>query len=246
MTNVEVNIHPMIQQIIRINYKFGLWQNEDAPFSRKIGRTIVYVVFSIGFAVSLIGGSWTTDDYHDSLFLFTSGLIVSVLNFKTFLNYSRANEVLAIMHAICVHSVPNRDGTVLLRNINSKLGYFKKCSILFIVLVIITVLTFLIMFFPAFMTVKKLPFNIWFPLDWKRYSIAHWMAFSYTIFSLIFNSFICLLTVVIWYILLNCSIMYDVLGERFRHFGASVGKGQKTEELSELIELISMYQQIEM
>lgn len=249
MTTVEIHIHPMIKQIIQINYKFGLWQNEDAPFIRKIGRTIVYVLFSIGFAVSLIGGSLITDDYHESLFLFTSGLMVSVLIFKTFLNYTKANQVLAIMQATCVHSIPNRDEEDgLLRNINRKLSNFKKFSILFLVLVVITVLTFLILFFPAFMTKKKLPFNIWFPLDWKRSSIAHWMAFSYIIFCLIFNSFICLLTVVIWYIMLNCSIKYEILGNSFRHFGERpVAREQKMKrKFSELIELCKMYQRLEM
>lgn len=245
--NVEVHIHPLIQHIIQLNYNFGLWQEEDAPLVRKIARTVVYVLFSIGFVVSLLGGSLITEDHHESLFLLTLGLIVSVLNFKTFLNYSRANDVLAILQAICTHSIENGDSDQLLQNINRKLNFFKNCSFLFLALIVTIVLTFLMLFFPAFLTKKQLPFNIWFPLDWKESSIAHWMAYLYIIFCLIFNSFICLLTLIVWYIMLNCSIKYEVLGDRFSHFGAIVkDKNIIKSSVSESIKLIRMFQQLEM
>lgn len=246
MSNIQVPIHPMIQRIVQINYKFGVWQNEeDATLKRKIGRTIVYVIFSVGFAVSLIGGSLISDDYHDSLFLLTSGLIICVLNFKTFLNYSKANQILEMLQAICVHSIPNRDTTgQLLQDINRKLNNFKMFSNVFLALVITTILTFLILFFPPFLTKKELPFNIWFPLDWKTSLIAHWMAFSYIIFCLIFNSFICLLTVIKWYIMLSCSIKYEVLGNYFRNFGA-VKNSELESYFDEFGELVKMFQKIE-
>lgn len=243
---VHIQIHPIIQQIIRINYKFGVWQNEDASLVRKFVRTVVYVSFSIGFVVSLIGGSLIADDYHESLFLLTSGLIVSVLIFRTFLNYSSANQVLAVLQAVCVHSISKRDKNQLLRNINRKLNFFKNFSFLFVSLIVIIALTFLLLFFPAFLTKKQLPFSIWFPLDWKNSSIAHWMAYFYIISCLIFNSFICLLTLIVWYIMLNCAIKYEVLGDRFRHFGAiPKGKKIKRPSLIESIELIRMFQQLE-
>lgn len=43
MHDTQIQIHPLIHKIIQVYYKFGVWQNKDVKFSRKIGRIIVFL-----------------------------------------------------------------------------------------------------------------------------------------------------------------------------------------------------------
>lgn len=244
MRDIQIEIHPLIQQIIRAYYKFGVWQYEDAKWYRKLGRIIIFLLGSIGFTTALIGGSLIAEDYNQSLYLLTAGIIVGVLIFKTYLNYAKGSQILTVLHAISLHSVPNSDE--LPYQVNRKLNNFKKLAIFFLGIVFVILFTFLILYCPIITSEKRLPFNIWFPFDWKRYTLAHWLAYSYIIFCLTFNSFICLLTLIIWYILLNCSIKYQILGQRFKNLGAlQSGKNDENSFLDQLTKLITVHHQIE-
>lgn len=244
MGDIQIEIHPLIRQIIRVYYKFGVWQNADVNLFRKIVRMMVFLLGSIGFVAALIGGSLVAEDYNESLYLLTAGIIVAVLIFKTYLNYSKGNQILTVLHAICLHSVPNSEQ--LQYQVYLKLNNFKKFAVLYLGIILVILFTFFILYSPILTSERKLPFNIWFPFDWKRYALAHWMAYSYIIFSLTFNSFICLLTLIIWYIMLNCSIKYQILGQRLKNLGTVKRRDNEDNVfLDQLMELITMHQQIE-
>lgn len=199
---------------------------------------------SIGFVTALIGGSLIAEDYNESLYLLTAGIIVGVLIFKTYLNYSKGTQILTVLHAICIHSVPNSEE--LPYQLKRKLNNFKIFSIFFLGIILVILFTFLILYCPILSAEKKLPFNIWFPFGWKRYALAHWLAYSYIIFCLTFNSFMCLLTLIIWYIMLNCSIKYQILGQHFKNLGTIQSvENDENSFLCQLMELITIHQQIE-
>lgn len=244
MPDLKIQIHPLILQIIRAYHKFGMWQPDDAKWYRKVVRSVVFLLGSVGFTSALIGGSVIAENYNDSLYLLTAGIIVGVLIFKTYLNFVKGDRILNVLHAICLHSVPHDEQ--LLREVNRKLNNFKKFATFFLVIVLLILFTFLVLYCPLLTSEKKLPFNIWFPVDWRSSTLAHWLAYSFIIFCLAFNSFICLLTIIIWYIMLNCSIKYQILGERFKNMGTvSSGSNGRCNFLDQLTELITVHRQTE-
>ncbi|KAJ6638083.1 hypothetical protein Bhyg_10816, partial [Pseudolycoriella hygida] len=97
MHDTQIQIHPLILQIIREYYRFGVWQNENAKFYRKVIRIMVFLLGSVGFTTALIGGSLIADNYNESLYLLTAGIIVAVLIFKTILNYSKGDQIYQIL-----------------------------------------------------------------------------------------------------------------------------------------------------
>lgn len=241
MCDIEVPIHPLIQRFIQVYYKFGMWQDNDANWYRKIGRILVFLFGSIGFTSSLIGGSLIARDYNESLYLLTAGIIVAVLIFKTYLIYSKGSQFVTVLHKVCVHSVPNSGK--LLEHINRKMNLFEKCTMFFLGIVCLIVFIFLVLFCPLLTSERKLPFNIWFPIDWRTHALAHWLAYSYIIFCLSFNAFVCLLTLMIWYVMLNCSILYQTVGQRFKNLG-TVQTGENA-FINELQKLLNVHQIVE-
>lgn len=68
---------------------------------------------------------------------------------------------------------------------------------------------------------KALFVKIGFPLDWEHSEIAFWIAniFIFTELFLSMTSF--LFSITIWYLMLNCSLRYEVLGCELRKMGGN-------------------------
>lgn len=194
-------------------------------------------------------GGLVSNDFGDSVFLLTLGMVVAVLEFKGFYIFFKQNEILTLLNDTCIQFVPNNEQ--LLHSVNKTLNIFKKCCVIFIVLSI--GLTLIIMILSSPLISQKLPFDIWFPLDYKRSRTAHWMAHCFVFINELFVILVSLLSSILWYVMLNCSIKYEILGYRLKNCGAPVGLDNQiiTEAKnhdfveSELIKCIQMHQMLE-
>lgn len=250
MTDIEMRIDPLIQRIIGVYYAFGIWKNDNGSKLRKFVRVMVFLFCTISYPIALAGGGLITNDLGDSIFLLTLGIMVAVLEFKGFYVFFKQDKILTLLNATCIQYVPNNEH--LLRKVNKTLNIFKKCCVIFIVLSVGVTLTIMILSSP--LITQKLPFNIWFPLDYKRSHAAHWIAHCFVLINEMFVILVSLLSSITWYVMLNCSIKYEILGYRFKNFGVPGGLSMDHQIISkvkedlfenELIKCIQMHQQLE-
>lgn len=83
---------------------------------------------------------------------------------------------------------------------------------------------------------KKLFFSIGFPLDWKNNEFDYCIGAAF-IFTQMFLSRIALLvSVMIWYLLMNCGLQYVALGHQIKNMGAikSVDKKANKRKISNI------------
>lgn len=249
MSDIQIGIDPLIQRIIRLYYAFGIWQNGNESDIWKFVRTFIFLFCTIGYPVALAGGGLVSNDLGDFIFLLTLGVVVAVLEFKGFYVFFKQNKILTLLNDNCNLSVPNNEG--LLHKVNEKLNILRKCCVIFIVLSV--ALTLVIMVFSSPLVSRKLPFNIWFPLDYQNSRVAHWMAHCFVLMNELFVILVSLLSSILWYVMLNCSIKYDILGYRFKNLGVAVRLDNQTSVIArnedlfemELIECIKMHKQLE-
>lgn len=249
MNEIEIGIDPLIRGMIGVYYAFGIWQNNNNSKLRKFFRIFIFFFCTISYPFALIGGGLVSDDLGNSVFLFTLGVIVAVLEFKGFYIFFKQSEILTLLNDTCIQSVPNNEQ--LLHSVNKTLNIFKKCCVTFIVLSV--ALTSIIMVLSSPLVSDKLPFDIWFPMDYTTSRAAHWIAHCFVFVNELFIMLISLLSSITWYVMLNCSIKYEILGYRFKNFDVPVGLYNQTMSAeakdhdifeSELIKCIQMHQNL--
>lgn len=249
MTDIQIGIDPLIQRIIGVYHALGIWQNGNESGIWKLVRTFTFLFCTIGYPVALAGGGLVSGDLGDLIFLLTLGVVVAVIEFKGFYVFFKQEKILTMLNDNCNLSVPNNER--LLRKVNEKLNILRKTCVMFIILSVAVTLS--IMIFSSPLISHKLPFNIWFPLDYQNSRVAHWMAHCFVVMNELFVILVSLLSSIMWYIMLNCSIKYDILGYRFKNLGLAVRSDNqnvlqaRNEDLfeMELVECIHMHKQLE-
>lgn len=250
MTDIEMGIDPLIQRLIGVYYASGIWQNDKESKLGNFARILIFLFCTFSYPMAFIVGGVVSDDLEDSVFLWTFGIIIAVLEFKGFYVFFEKDTILTLLNATCIQSVPNNEQ--LLRKVNKTLNIFKKCSVAF--LVVSTCLTSIIIIFSSPLITHKMPFNIWFPFDYEKSRSARWTVHFFVFVNEVYVMIVSFLSSITWYIMFNCSIKYDVLGYRFRNFGvlgrSSMDNGVVSESKhdtfeGELIECIQMHQQLE-
>lgn len=249
MQDIQIGIDPLIQRIIGFYYTFHIWQSVNESRLWKFIRVLIFLFCTISYPVALAaGGGQVSTDLGDSIFLLTLAIVVAVLEFKGFYIFFRQDDILNLVNGTCIQSVPNNEH--LLHRVNKKLDILSKCCVIFIVLSVALTLFIIILSSPLIS--HKMPFNIWFPLDYNGNNTAHWIAHCFVLINEFFVLIVSPLSTMTWYIMLNCSIKYDILGYRFQNLGLTTGSKQLNSNAKnldmfefELIECIQMHIQLE-
>lgn len=101
--------------------------------------------------------------------------------------------------------------------VNKKLKTFMKFVVS--LLTIISVTTFFAIIVPIFGSENKLFFNIGFCLDWKNNDIAFYLASAFLTTEATMTIIGMLFSTLIWYLLMTCTLRYEVLGSQIRDIG---------------------------
>lgn len=98
----------------------------------------------------------------------------------------------------------------------------------------------LVIFTPMFYAEKMLPFFV--VLDSNCSDALYYSMYTYIVLALILTFVFNLFTVLIWYITINYSIVYEVLGNQLRNLGVNGDKKQKNSlYLQNLIEAVNVH-----
>ncbi len=215
--DIQIEVDPLIPWIIRCYYASGIWHSDNGSKLREIVRVPIFWFCAISYPFSLIaGGLMVKDDLGDSIFLCTLGLMVAVIEFKGYFVFFKQDEILALIKTTCTQSVPNDE--LLLRKVRKTFKVSQKCTVVFLSLSMMLTINIIVQSSPLFFNI--LPYNIWFPFDYKSSRAAHWMAHGFLIISELFVTLMICLSAIMWCTLINCSVTYEILGFRLKHLGS--------------------------
>lgn len=213
MFNIE--IHNTINQIIATFYRLSFWDIKNATTFRETGQQLFHFIYFTSFVVMMAAGACKSVDKDEFIFLTVAAMINGVIVFKMAYIICRKNEILSFIHKLCNHrSIIDLEKFI---ELNIKLKKFMVFAKSFIWLCV-TGVTFAL-FVPIISTEKKLVFNIALPSDWKNNEIVFWIAHLYIIVGCTYSSLSLLLSVVIWYLMINSAIKYELLETQLRNIG---------------------------
>ncbi|XP_037040972.1 putative odorant receptor 71a [Bradysia coprophila] len=211
----SIELDEALQRILKIFYRMGIWQRDEESNYRKIGMKMFYTFFGALFLIFFATNAFLCDDRNESIFSVQISIAAAILYVKTLYVLFNKQEILAFLYdPIVVHSIENReeyDETV--KKINKFMNFVRPyCLAIFL-----TVSLLIVIKLPIFSTDKGLPLFISF--SWNRSEIIYWLAYLFLSLSCFLYATMNLITILIWYMMLNYSIDYELLGNKLRKLG---------------------------
>lgn len=245
----NIRVDEKLSRILNFFYLSGIWQKNKTN-SWQVVFKFLHLITHASFAVSLLSGALVSEDKNEAIFLTAASMASSVLTIKLGYIMWLQEKTYAFLQDIGNHSIIDRSEFF---QTNQKINNFLKFATIFLSLTFFGLAPILVYSLPIFSNERKLGLNIGFPLDWRNNEIAYWTAYFYIMYCYMFSIVCMLISVIIWFLMTNCSIKYELLGYQFKKLGCkktSVGasetrkseKENQKECLSDLIDAIKSHQ----
>lgn len=227
----QIKIHNRIHQIIALFHYFNLWQKETQSSFREVFWKLFYISFYVHFLVSIGIGAVYAVNKEESIFLSEIFLTGSVITMKLIYILWKKKDILAFTEKLGIHMIEDC-GTF--DKVNNKLKNFMKFMSCYMCLIISSVP---LVTMSSFVTnEKRLPLNVAFPMDWKHNELVYCVAFAYVTIGIIFSVVFNFLSNIIWYIMMNYCIKYEVLLHQLRNIGNVNERNLEVKELTNAYE----------
>ncbi|XP_037039745.1 odorant receptor 22a-like [Bradysia coprophila] len=217
----STGVHKVIDQLIFFCRRIGLWHGEDIPTATQLGLKafccIYYCLLPISFGI----GSITGETVDESIFLAELSILTTVLTVKIWMFLWNQKSITRLLNRICVFSIQNDEDFVFF---NGKVEKFIKFVNVFACGTIVATLGCSI--FPFIGKKKAFVMDFAFPLDSRNSEIGFWMAYSFFTSENVLTFLPLTFSVLIWYLLLQCSLRYKILGMEIRNLGRITGVGK--------------------
>lgn len=216
-------IHKVIDLIISLFYFAGVWHRGDKPTVKEMRIKLFYSIYYPFYVLSFAVGAVTNEKNDVSIFLAEVSIGVGVMCLKLWVLIWKQNEILDLLNRVCVFSIKNDDDNIRFKD---KLQGFVKFVLVFVAATSCSGilssggLTFL-------GNGKTLFLEVAFPLDYKNNEIAFWIALMFLFTENILTLITITFNVIIWYLLLICSLRYEVLGSELRNMGQNSENGNR-------------------
>ncbi|XP_037041156.1 odorant receptor 94b-like isoform X3 [Bradysia coprophila] len=221
-----IQIHKVIDQMISSFRRFGIWHGQDAATVSQQRLKSLYFIYYLFFFASFLIGAATKESLDESIFLAEMAIVITVLTTKIWMLLWKQKEIMGLLNRTCVFLI----------RYDEELAFFNdKVEKLIKFVVAFGYVTAVAMsgnsIFPFIGKQKRLIVDIAFPLDWKNSEIGFWLAYFFFLTENILSfPAIVIVTAIIWYLLLHCSLRYKILGTDIRNMGRIVGKLKMTEK----------------
>lgn len=206
----KINLNETISQIKKIYFTVGLWRTK----SRIVVISQFFLFFLISsFTISVIVEANITEKAGESVFLTVTALIGTLQAYRLYYVITKQTKLLEMLNTLSVNSTDDYDTFCSAESKLKNLITFARTWInvsffLFVSVVILPLIK------------KGLIFDIALPFNYKTNLIGFWIAYLYVATAFLLSvSLILFAAILIWYMMLNFVIKYDILGNNFKNLG---------------------------
>lgn len=216
-----IQLHPSIRRAIEVFYRFGLWQNGTNSKFLQFARKLFYLLNVFVFQIQIILSAWITEDDRMVTFLTLVDMCVIITIVKiNFLIRNKDVVLFFLSDTIVKHNIS--DYAVFVQ-VEQKIRKFMKWINVYIGLVLLAVFVLIIIpLLTTFSNDKKLPTFIMIHSlnsNCNNALMYNWIMYSPLAFQIFLIFVTNLLTVITWFVMFNCSIKYQLLGNDLEHLG---------------------------
>lgn len=250
MTTIEIN--DRINQVVSQYYRLKIWQRENAtPSLLHVAIQRFYFVIHLSYVFAVFSGLFLCN-HNEFVFQIAVLMAYFVVNVKLYYLLWHQKDIRSFLHKLCYHSISDRNESI---RVNKKLNAFVKFVSTFLMLAASGTVPFFGYTLPIFTKGRKLPLMIGlYPLNWRNNLWSYWAAYLFITLNHVLTVALLSSSVIIWYIMINCSIKYELLGSEFRRIGVNFSEviegpvissaEKKRSCFREMVDLIGKYQEI--
>lgn len=211
----SIKIHKRINQITTLFYRYGLRNSGQEVTVRETRFKLFYSFYFMMFPISLITGAFSSENRDEFVFLVEAAIMTTVSFVKLLYIIWKKKQILGLLNRICVYSFENSEK---FNPIKDKLKNFIKFVTILLSFIYLCVVCGVLVV-PFIGADKKLFFNIGFPIDYNNSDVAYCIAFTFFTTEGFLTSIIFLFSVLMWYLMFNCALRYEVLGNQIENMG---------------------------
>lgn len=209
----KIEILDTIKKIIAIFYRLGFWDIENTYLESKL--QLFHFIYFVSVLLTIVVGAFTTDDKDDSIFLAVISIIFLVHAFRLSYIILNKNEILSLIYQTSSQQTNDYNEFI---EITNKLKYFSKFSSSLVLMC--TIGLGFIAVLPFISSTNVLVFNYGLPSYLKNSKIIFCITHVYVVLGFVYALILCLVTVIVWYIMINCAIKYEILGNNLKKIGS--------------------------
>nr|QGW45383.1 odorant receptor 10 [Bradysia odoriphaga] len=242
-------IQSEINNMITFFYRIGFWHRGPDASPVQLIVKLFYCILYSQFTASLVGGAIINPSIGETVFLVETSIITIVFLAKLCFLMWKQNEIVELLNGICIFRIRYDED---FNRVDVKLRKFIK----FVKVVVLVTLVACVVegiLIPIIKSGKYLFYKIAFPWDWKTNDVAYVAAVTFVFIEILMSLAAFFFSIIIWYVLLNCSLRYEVLGNELRKTGSECdieieskisGQERKNIFYTDLKESIDNYTQI--
>lgn len=205
-----------VNRIIVVFYALKLWNIDEKATFYETGVKLFHFVFYVSFVSSFVVRICLTDNGDEFVVFTVLFIIAGVHIFRLDYIISKKRETLKLIFELGIHSTNNVEKFHKVEHTLANCMNFVKCFISVCLIVPLLFFTFPLIFN------GKMLINFAFPLDGKSNWISFWIKNLFLVVGCLYAILCFLISVIIWYLMVNCAIKYDLLGDQLRNMGVVV------------------------
>lgn len=207
----KVELLDTVKKLISLFYVLGFWDNKNNSF-----RQLFHFTYFGSVLLTIAVGALTTDDKDDSIFLTVISIIFLVHASRYAYIIFNKNEFLMLIYQTSAHRTNDYNQFI---EINNKLKYFRQFSTCLFVMC--TVGLGFIAVLPFISSNNVLVFNYGLPSHLKQSQLVFYVIHVYVVIGFVYALILFSITTIVWYVMMNCSIQYEILGNELKNIGAT-------------------------
>ncbi|XP_037050332.1 odorant receptor 94b-like [Bradysia coprophila] len=208
-----ITIDKTFEFFMKIYYTTGIWPRKDESLLRQSAKRLFYASFGVFFPIIFVLNSIFCEDPDESLFSVQMAIIVSIFYLRFLYALFTKSSILEFL-AQLDHYIESRKEY---EQINQKTNKFITFVRSYVAMLWLTAFVLIISRLPLFSSDRGLPYFISF--SWNDSEIIYWLAFLFMTLEICVFSISATFTPFCWYLLLNFSIKYDMLGNSLKRLG---------------------------
>lgn len=216
----SIEVHWRVEQTKFLFYLIGLWPGKNRSNFHKLCLKILNLILPICYMISVLPSSFSSDNMSEIVFISVIFIASLVQAIRWHYFFWKNEEIMKYIHSMGAHSIEDHQDFI---QINNKINIFMKCATVYHFMIFCSLVVFNVLTLPIISNTKRLPLNLYFPLNWKENEISYWIAFTFTGCEIMFISVYSIANTVIWYLMMCCGIKYELLGNEFKNLGTTLG-----------------------
>lgn len=212
-----IEVHSRIDQILSMFYFIGLWYDPNRHTIFKRILSIWHVALYAYYPFSLVIGAYQSDNDTETMYLIVMTIVAGVGAVRLYYFVLNKDEILNFIRKLGVHRW--NDSEEKFQQVNKKINFFIRFATYYEVMSTGAVMSLIIIALPIFSAEKRLPFNIYIPLDWRNNELHYWIIYAYVTYDALMAVVCTFFNVIIWYLMMGLVLEYEILGSEFKNVG---------------------------